>query len=238
MDEENNEDIYESDLPTDLEQINDKEEAVAKREAFEKNIQNMWGYSNTGIEAKKAAMTMLSTKTGMYAKIPLICKSDNCPYKDSCSLLSYDLAPYGEPCPMETAQIEMSYAGYDKDFDLDNSSFTDHNLVLALINYDIMLERCKALIKQKDGLLIEEVFAGVSDDGEVYNKPEVSKELEVYERIEKKRNDIYNLMLATRKDKKKDKGDDDKNQSITAIINSVMSGNNNDDSDIIDVDSE
>ena len=128
---------------------------------------------------------------------------------------------------------------YDfKDLDLDNSSFTDHNLVLALINYDIMLERCKALIKQKDGLLIEEVFAGVSDDGEVYNRPEVSKELEVYERIEKKRTDIYNLMLATRKDKKKDKGDDDKNQSITAIINSVMSGNNNDDSDIIDVDSE
>ena len=57
---------YISDLPENIE-----DEAVANRKEFEKNLSNMWGYSKTGIEAKKAAMAMLSTKTGMYAKIPL-----------------------------------------------------------------------------------------------------------------------------------------------------------------------
>lgn len=176
-------------------------EAVMNRENFERNLNNMWGYSNVGIEAKRAAMSMLATKTGMYSRIPLICKAENCPYSESCSLLPYNLAPYGEPCPMETAQIEIRYAGYEKDFNLDTASFTDKNLVSELINHDIMLERCKALIT-KEGVLVTDVVAGIAENGEEFYRPEVSKHWEAYERVQKKRNEIYNLMMATRKDNK------------------------------------
>lgn len=176
-------------------------EAVMNRENFERNLNNMWGYSNVGIEAKRAAMSMLATKTGMYSRIPLICKAENCPYSESCSLLPYNLAPYGEPCPMETAQIEIRYAGYEKDFNLDTASFTDKNLVSELINHDIMLERCKALIT-KEGVLVTDVIAGIAENGEEFYRPEVSKHWEAYERVQKKRNEIYNLMMATRKDNK------------------------------------
>ena len=103
-------------------------EAVINRENFERNLSNTWGYSNVGIEAKRAAMSMLATKTGMYARIPLMCKAESCPYSESCSLLPYNLAPIGEPCPIETAQIEIRYAGYEKDFNLDSASFTDKKL--------------------------------------------------------------------------------------------------------------
>ena len=108
---------------SDLESTETEEEvtcqAVVNRENFERNLRNMWGYSNVGLEAKRAAMSMLATKTGMYARIPLVCKAESCPYSESCNLLPYNLAPIGEPCPVETAQIELRYAGYDKDFDLD-----------------------------------------------------------------------------------------------------------------------
>lgn len=184
-------------------------EAVMNRENFERNLSNTWGYSNVGIEAKRAAMSMLATKTGMYARIPLMCKAESCPYADSCSLLPYNLAPIGEPCPVETAQIEIRFAGYEKDFNLDDASFTDKNLVAELINHDIMLERCKALIT-KEGVLVTDVVAGVSEHGEEFYRPEVSKHWEAYERIQKKRNEIYQLMMATRKDNKDkmDSGED------------------------------
>lgn len=216
MDEDNN-------FVTDLQENEAKCEAVINRENFEKSLQNMWGYSDVGLEAKKAAMTMLSTKTGMYARIPLVCKAEGCPYADTCSLLQYNLAPLGEPCPIETAQIELRYAGYEKDFDLtdSNTTFTDKNLVLTLINDDIMLERCKALLN-KDGVIVEDVFAGVSEQGEVFTKPEISKHWESYERVRKKRDEIYDLMMATRKNRK---GKEDEKDSLTSYIMDVVSGN-------------
>ena len=210
-------------LQTDLVPDDTQCEAIINRENFEKSLQNMWGYSNVGVEAKKAAMSMLSTKTGMYARIPLTCKADGCPYSDACSLLPYNLAPIGEPCPVETAQIELRYAGYDNDFDLDEASFTDKNLVVSLINADVMVERCKALLN-KEGVMVEDVFAGVSEQGEEFTRPEISKHWEALERAERKRDSIYELMQATRKNKK---GEVNQQDSLSDMFNSVLSGNTN-----------
>lgn len=182
-------------------------EIKARREALESNVGNVWGHSSLGLEAKKAAMTMLSTKHGMYAKIPLVCKAQECPYSESCLILKYDLAPHGEPCPVETAEIEARYSGYSMDFDIEGASFTDRALVSEIINLDIMIERCKALMS-KEGVPIVDVVAGVDEDGNVLMRPEVSKAVEAYDKFTKKRNEIYQLMVATRKDKKIDTSED------------------------------
>ena len=73
----------------DLDKDIETKEAIEKRKLLENNLSNIWGHSTLGVEAKKAAMSMLSTKNGMYARIPLICKADNCPYADRCLLLKY-----------------------------------------------------------------------------------------------------------------------------------------------------
>lgn len=196
--------------------------AVANREEFEKTLTNVWGHSSLGMEAKKAAMAMLSTKNGMYARIPLVCKGQSCPYAHSCPLLKYDLTPIGEPCPKETAEIELRYGAYSEDFKLDTSSFTDKNLVSELINYDIMLDRLRALISKEEVLTID-VVTGISENGQEFTHPEVSKTWEAYERVEKKRNNIYDLLLATRKSNKTDKKTDER--SISQIMSEIMSAN-------------
>lgn len=194
--------------------------ALTQRQELEHNLNNIWGHSSLGLEAKKAAMAMLSTKNGMYARIPLICKAENCPYAERCMLLQYNLAPPGEPCPKETAEIELRYQAYSDDFDLDSSSFTDKNLVSDIINYDIMMDRLKALLA-KEQVLTVEVVTGISEQGEEFTHPEVSKTWEAYERVEKKRNTAYDLMLATRKSNKQDK--DTQTKSIAQIISETMS---------------
>lgn len=146
-------------------------------------------------------MTMLSTKNGMYAKIPIVCKLNDCPYNESCQLLGCGLAPEGQYCPMETAEIEIRFVGYCKDFSIDSASFTDKTLISEIISCDIMLERCKALIA-KEGVPVIDIVAGVAENGEEYTQPVVSKYWEAYERISKKRNVDLQLMMATRKDKK------------------------------------
>lgn len=202
-----------------IDNIQDTEStAIANREEFEKSITNLWGHSQTGLEAKRAAMTMLSTKTGMYAKVPIRCKADSCPYSDSCQLLPYDLAPIGEFCPIETAQIELRFQGYAEDFDIDSSSFTDKCIISEIINCDIMMERCKALMA-KEGDPVIQVVAGVSEEGTEYYRPEVSRYWEAYDKAMRRRNENYQLMVATRRDKK---SNGEKEVSITQVIASAF----------------
>lgn len=191
--------------------------AVKKREQFEASLANnanIWGYSALGLESKKAAMTMLSTKHGLYASVPIVCKGFDCPYKRSCRLLEADLAPIAEPCPIEVAQIENRYLAYSQDFDLENASFTDSVIVNEIIEADIMLERCKKLISE-EMLPIQDVVVSVSEDGTPITAPQVSKTIELNERLSRKRANLFNLMKATRKDKKEET---EQAQSLTDIL--------------------
>lgn len=163
--------------------------------------QNVWNYGKVGQTALQASMTLLSTKHGMYAKVPLLCKRENCFYKNTCQLIGHDLAPLGQPCPLEAAQIQLRLVEYNKDFDYDASSFTDKNMINEIINLDILLERCKSIMAQEQTLIVD-VITGISEDGTEYTHPEISKAYELYEKILEKRNKMYDLMLATRKSKR------------------------------------
>lgn len=194
------------------------QEAIALRENFEANVNNVWGHSALGMEAKSAAMSMLSTKTGLYARVPITCKGDGCPYETTCALLPYGLAPMGEKCPWETALIETRYAGYMNDYDLDSSSFTDNTIISELINIDVMLERTKALMA-KEGVPITDVVAGMTESGEQYTRPEISKASEIYDKNLNRKERLLDLMLGTRKSKK---GDKDGNISVMDILHGAI----------------
>ena len=197
-----------------------KEEAIEARKRFESNIANIWGHSAIGTQAKQAAMTMLSTKSGLYAKIPITCKTDACPYAQSCALLPYGLAPLGEKCPWETAMIETRYAKYVEDYNLDESSSTDKTLISELVNIDIMLERTKALMSA-ELVPITEVVAGMTESGEEFTRPEISKAYELYERNLNRKDKILESMLGTRRSRK---GQSEETTSFSDLLSDAING--------------
>ena len=194
------------------------QEALELRKNFEANISNVWGHSSLGMEAKSAAMSMLSTKTGLYAKVPITCKADGCPYEKTCALLPYGLAPLGEKCPWETALIETRYAGYMQDYDLDTASFTDSTIVSELINIDIMLERTKSLMSAEE-TPITDVVSGMTESGEQFTRPEISKAYEIYERNLNRKERLLDMMMGTRKSKK---GDKEQNISVMDLLHGAI----------------
>lgn len=163
---------------------------------------------------------MLSTKSGLYAKIPITCKTDACPYAQSCALLPYGLAPLGEKCPWETAMIETRYAKYVEDYNLDESSFTDKTLISELVNIDIMLERTKALMSAEQ-VPITEVVAGMTESGEEFTRPEISKAYELYERNLNRKDKILESMLGTRKSRK---GQSEETTSFSDLLADAING--------------
>ena len=198
-------------------------DAKEARERLERNLKragDAWGLTPKAIEAKKAAMTMIATKNGLYAKVPLVCKGDACPYADQCLLLPSDLAPEGEYCPTELAQIDIRQKGYADDIGLEDSSFTDKVLMGELVTLDIILERCKALMA-KDGTPVIQMSIGVDQEGNEIDQPAVSKAWEAYERVSKRRDAVYSNLMLTRKDHKNDDGDSE-TQNVSALIRNII----------------
>lgn len=182
------------------------QEAILKKETFLAKLNrdnNVWGHSPMANEAKKASMAMLSTKTGLYASIPILCKEDTCPYANTCDLLINGLTDKGQKCAWECAIVETRYAGYSRDFDLGNetTSFTDQLLIVDLIKADVMIERATRLIAQ-EGTPVSDVVAGISESGQEFTRPEISKAVEVLEKHNNIKYKILDLMNATRKAKR------------------------------------
>lgn len=203
-----------------LAEISDSERNMKRLEHDLKTSGNPWGLSPKALNAKNAMLRALAVKNGLYARVPIICKGEACPYSKSCQLLPYDLAPEGEYCPVEIAQIDIRATGYAQDIDYDEASFVDRNLMNELVTLDILLERCKALMA-KEGTPVVDVAIGVDQEGNEIDQPAVSKSWEAYEKISKKRDQTYQLLMLTRKDKK-DKGEDTDKENVSYMIHEVI----------------
>jgi hypothetical protein len=93
-------------------------------------------------------------------------------------------------------------------------------MVKELINAEIMIERCMALMSQ-DGSAIEEIFIGTSESsGTDYFRRDISKVQELYERNLKIKERILDTMMATRKAKSRLKGDD--GESEKSILDNIF----------------
>jgi len=195
--------------------------ALSNRERFEASLaDNPWGYSAKGLEAKRAATTLVKLKTGMYTPVPIVCRGSGCPYSESCALLPYDLAPEGELCPIEISKIEALVQGYYSDFELDEMSFTDRALVNEVVSLDIMLERCKALMA-KEGTPVVDVVIGISEHGEEIRQPAVSKSIEAYEKLTKRKDQKLQLLAKTNRDRQRFAPETDKQSWIQNIADVI-----------------
>ena len=212
---EKQDDIIIPESVTDLENAEAEENC---RKMMKRLRDNFWGHSKKGVMAVKANMQMLSMKTGIYARVPIYCKGEHCPYADSCITFADGLAPDGQACPSEVAMITQKLAASTKEFGLDkpDASLVDASLVEELILMEASTKRCEALMSQ-EGNPIQNMVIGMSDNGEAIYQPQVSKAVEAYERFSKKRNADYDLLMATRKNKK---GQEDEagQQDIFSIV--------------------
>lgn len=168
------------------------------------DLPKAWKISPAGLESIKLAVAMNSTKHGMYASIPMLCRADNCMYAPVCPLAEVGMAPEGERCPLEIAMILKKYEEYKDEFDINDSNIVDMGLVKDLIDYDIQLFRAENKIAIQ-GDFIEEVVVDVTKSGEVLTAPQLSKATEYKDKVMSKRFKVLELMNSTRKDKAGDK---------------------------------
>lgn len=165
---------------------------------------NRWGYSSAGWMSKRLISKHLnSMKNGLFSVFPIPCKGRTaCPYKESCIAAQYGMEPpVGEPCVIEVTKIENLIVSYANDFNLETASTTDRVLLQELIQIDLIMDRCQMMMSQ-EGKVLQEVTVGVTEDGQEITQSVVSRYLDAWERMSKRRQSILNEMNATRKSKK------------------------------------
>lgn len=166
-----------------------------------------WKLSEAGMTAVQIAHAMASTKHGLYASIPMLCKAEGCPYAEVCPLVEMGRAPKAERCPIEIARILKKYDDYTDELQIDpvNGSIIDLTLVKDLIDLDIQITRADNKLAI-DGDFIQEQVVGISEaTGEAITTPAIHKAIDYKERLLKKRHDVLQLLHSTRKDKAGDK---------------------------------
>ncbi|MCD7910982.1 hypothetical protein KC480_05510 [Bacillus velezensis] len=162
-----------------------------------------WTENPAAVQAIEVAKRIRQTKHGMYASVPIICKSEFCPYAESCELQQMGIAPYGEKCPMEIAAIEDLFQRYCSDMNInpeDPSQQVDAIMVKEVVDLDISMLRCDKKMAISADFIIDQVIS-VTDDGDPISRQELHPLTEYKEKLRTQKYKTLNLLNSTRKDK-------------------------------------
>ncbi|WDI05152.1 hypothetical protein PUW25_25425 (plasmid) [Paenibacillus urinalis] len=162
-----------------------------------------WTQNPAAIQAIDVARRLRSTKHGLYASVPIICKAESCPYRESCPLMQMQMAPFGEKCPIEIAAIEDLFDRYCTDLKIDREdpkNTVDLIMVKELVDIDVSLLRCDNKMAIDADFIIENVV-GMTEDGDALVKKELHPVVEYKEKLRNSKNKTLQLLNSTRRDK-------------------------------------
>lgn len=154
-------------------------------------------------KAVEATTKMLSTRYGLLASIPIICRTDKCPYKETCLAFMNGCAPEKEPCPVEISMIMNLYEMYTTSLEVDTSKIVVLGLIRDLIESDITINRCEAILA-RDGDILANTPSMMSPNGSIIYKKEPHIALGIKEKARLQKNQTLQLLNSTPKDKSKE----------------------------------
>ena len=163
------------------------------------------------------------TRTTMFSSIPMTCESNKCIFADTCPLMKENLAPKGNPCPIEMSMVQQFTSEYMEQLDVQADNLVEVSMVRDLVDQEVQyLRKTKLLAKEH---FVQENIVGVDQNtGEPILKKELHLAVELEDKLHKRRKDLRNQLLATREAKAKvGQMQADSAQAISDILYKVQS---------------
>jgi hypothetical protein len=161
------------------------------------------------------------TRTSMFSSIPMNCEATKCTFADTCPLLKENLAPKGNPCPIEMSIVAQFTAEYMEQLDVQSDNLVEVSMIRDLVDQEVQyIRKTKLLAKEH---FIQENIIGIDNQGQPIIKKELHLAVELEDRLHKRRKDLRNQLLATREAKAKiGQTQLDTAQAISDIIHKVQ----------------
>jgi len=170
----------------------------------------MWGIEPALIKELSNVNKVYSSKHGLFASIPILCKGPDCAYKDVC-MISKKQRKVGQRCPMEIAAILSRYNQWCEHFEIDTSQdmidpkdLVDATLIKDLVNIEVQMIRAENKIAL-NGDFMADTLLDIDKKCNPYYGKIVAPEVEFLMTLQDKKVKILNQLNATRKDKAGDK---------------------------------
>ena len=176
-------------------------------------------------EQKDKALDIIrpqKTRTTMFASIPMRCDGSKCIFANTCPLLKENLAPVGDPCPIEMSMVSQFTYEYMNQLDVSPDNLVEVSMVRDLVDQEVQYMRKTKLLAKEH--FVQENIIGVDQDGNPIMKKELHLAVELEDKLHKRRKDLRNQLLATREARAKaGQTQLDTAQAISDIIDKVQS---------------
>jgi hypothetical protein len=167
-------------------------------------------------EARKIRTHLSHLSTGSTAAIPLKCGGEKvCPFASSCPFVKIDqerksqgitdiCTPVGKTCLVELNLLNEWTRLYIYEYNIDENSFTDIQMIRELAEIELMLWRMNNNIsKPEHAELIQDVIVGIDKQGTVLTRQEASAIFQIKERLTTRKSKLIKLMVGDRQEKYK-----------------------------------
>ena len=187
----------------------------------------MWGINNSAIVQQISNINKVySSKHGMFASIPIVCRGADCTYKDIC-MVNPAQRQIGIRCPMEIAAIVTRYEQWCAHFDIDTQhdvidakDLVDATLIKDLVNVEVQMLRAENKVAL-NGDFMADTLLDIDKKCQPYFGKIVSPEVEFLMTLQDRKIKILNQLNATRKDKAADKRKESASDDAIRIFQQV-----------------
>lgn len=187
---------------------------------------SMWGIDPTLIKEISNMNRVYSSKHGLFASVPIICRGADCAYKDVC-MVSQTQRTVGQRCPMEIAAVLARYEQWCQHFEIetvqdmiDSKDLVDATLIKDLVNIEVQMLRAENKIAL-NGDFMSDTLLDIDKKCQPYFGKIVSPEVEFLMTLQDKKIKILNQLNATRKDKAADKRKDSASDEAVRIFQQI-----------------
>jgi len=206
----------------EIEKFDDKKKFLKE---FESLRPDLFFPENWSEEDKGKAVELVrpqKTRSSMFSSIPMTCEAQKCIFADTCPLLKQNLAPKGNPCPIEMSMVSQFTMEYMEQLDVHAENLVEVSMIRDLVDQEVQyLRKTKLLAKEH---FVQENVIGVDENGTPILKKELHLAVELEDKLHKRRKDLRNQLLATREAKAKaGQMQMDSAQAISDILYKVQS---------------
>ena len=184
-----------------IEKFNDKDKFLKQFESLRPDLIFPEEWSD---EDKSKAVELIrpqKTRTTMFSSIPMNCEAAKCIFASTCPLHKENLAPKGNPCPIEMSMVAQFTAEYMEQLEVHSENLVEVSMIRDLVDQEVQyLRKTKLLAKEH---FIQENIIGIDHDVNPIMKKELHLAVELEDRLHKRRKDLRNQLLATREAKAK-----------------------------------